>query len=57
MADDKTDDKKAQAEAAKKEEEEANREPAVVCTLNLRQILVALHEKALKEIGKGDLTV
>ena len=57
MADDKTDDKKAQAEAAKKEEEEANKEVAIVCTLNLRQILVALHEKALKEIKSKDLTV
>lgn len=59
MADNKPD--KAQEEAQKKEQEESKKEVVSVCTLNLRQILVALHEKALSEVdGKfksGDIDI
>jgi len=51
MADDP---KKAAEEAKKDDKQRANKPIVTVCTLNLRQILVALHEKALKEADSID---
>lgn len=40
-----------------KENEEANKQVQIVCTLNFRQILIALHEKALSQVKNKELLV